>query len=1463
MVRGSAPKTETNVKIRDRLEVRAHPTIVQLQESVDAPWIRESYYVTDDVRAALSKIEAVVARERGAGMFLVGQYGSGKSHFLAYLTQLVRAGALGSGQPDVITVSLLNYPADTRLERIVAEVLGITLVQGDRRQGWSSCMSRHPKGLMLVIDELSEFLRSKPNAWQFNEDIRFLQFMGEWAQTTRFSVLAAMQEAIEHLGGLDEEHFHKIRDRYALRLRLSPAHVRDLIGHSILIKAPDYDADVERLIAQLRSALPNAGVDFGELAAIYPLHPAALALLEEVRDQFSRERGVVEFVSRQLGGDPTHGIEPFLDREWGSLITPDYIVDHFRDVLESQPEFLALSQRLFAWYDKHLHEIFTNPHRRALAERVLRLLVLVHLSPEREALKAQEAASWLLVSVSQIEPERNQLIVAGILERFAIRGRYVRCDGAAYRLDLKDDGARSLERHVSRALATLPKPAIIFEMLAELLDASAVFNPFVLRRDVWQARRFLWHFHERPWSVWLGNEGPASRPPPALCIRLPWGEGAPARRCYTIRPAPIELTPALRELAAMSRVRERPLSPATRQLLEQRMAERLEQLAVKVRDAYGQATVVLPDGKPADGLPLGPAESLDKWLDEHATWALRRLYPAFERVAPTHGPLPDETFRGFMRFAVEQDLCAPHADMAVRVIREAYLVPMGLLKRAGADYKLPDRIEKNELVRQVVALLDHGPTVARLHEHLAGGHHGLVPDQIDILLMWLLVHGELDVVKTDGSESRSMRELFEAFPRPIQYDQVVPAQALTSTQIDALGSICDGLGLRRPQHWTVSAQRRAIAAVDEALQTRVEPLQNLVRSMPDDQAGELREKIGRLLSWCAILSDHDDAPEGTLAALEQFLSAIETPTRLLALLAETGELPQRFERQQREIKRLEHVLRQPGLADRAHRLGPSPGLGAGSKVDAWLERAQASYDAYQQKYRTDHATFWSEGRPTSTLEWTPPAVAQSRHVGLGDALQTLDACGQKVRRLQCTGLSDLTFQSRCACGFDGKQAPIGDAIKQWVALRGRVEQALQRFFGRADIREQVRTWLDCGLERPAETLAYLAGDAPWPVTDHLAAFDEHLSGVAVVRQIDPQGLLEALGERTYTPDDLRAAFERWLSQQDAPRIRLTVSPGTVRASKDDSAGSPPDAPKDDSAGNPPDAPKDDSMTRWCVEQALRFGVPLPRAVPDTGAFAQQVDATSVGEPALARLESLGLAPAIQIRVLELVVNQEIIPGPDTSPLVAAAREIVRPRAPAEPTALADLSASLYAAHPTLVEVAPKRWLDRLDAMACLPCGETRPLIAALDHDSGSGWLLIDCLGLPLLPVTLLILDELLPSWRLTDVDFAEVGEATTTDDFYRRLAGAGVNRAFEKIDAIDRLVHERFVPFCDLVRLASAELVVACRAVKSRLDPARPLLVFADHGFRLGPRGRGWTHGGRSTLERIVPLLRLEPYARR
>ena len=136
--------------------------------------------------------------------------------------------------------------------------LGIAEGQNDRRAVWKKVGHRYPTGLLLIMDELSEYLRSKPDAQSFNEDLRFLQFLGEWAQGYPLWILAALQEQIEHTGEIEYDLFRKIKDRYPIRFLLTPSHVRDLIARRILRKRPSYHSAVESLAQEFKHVYPDA-----------------------------------------------------------------------------------------------------------------------------------------------------------------------------------------------------------------------------------------------------------------------------------------------------------------------------------------------------------------------------------------------------------------------------------------------------------------------------------------------------------------------------------------------------------------------------------------------------------------------------------------------------------------------------------------------------------------------------------------------------------------------------------------------------------------------------------------------------------------------------------------------------------------------------------------------------------------------------------------------------------------------------------------------------------------------------------------------------------------------------------------------------------------------------------------------------------------------------------------------------
>jgi len=173
-------------------------------------------------------------------------------------------------------------------------------------------------------------------------------------------------------------------------------------------------------------------------------------------------------------------------------------------------------------------------------------------------------------------------------------------------------------------------------------------------------------------------------------------------------------------------------------------------------------------------------------------------------------------------------------------------------------------------------------------------------------------------------------------------------------------------------------------------------------------------------------------------------------------------------------------------------------------------------------------------------------------------------------------------------------------------------------------------------------------------------------------------------------------------------------------------------------------------------------------------------------------------------------------------------------------------------------VAAACWLEHLDAVAHTSLTLPASLGEQLKAHRDAQWLLVDCLGLALLPRLTPVLEAALRAWRCTGRGTASVAVPTDTDQAYRSLVEADLRHGFAKIDGIDALVHAADADFGALERRAAGELELALGQQRDRLDAGQALVVFADHGFRLNRDGRGYGHGGDSTLERLVPVWRFE-----
>ncbi len=461
------------MRVKDLVTLPSIKTVIQLRDTLD-PEERSrlvgNFVLTQEVSFGLRVILQHILLGQGCGSFLKGHFGSGKSHFLAYLNLILSdveflksflqrfaeedsSSALSlerlqSSRPAVLPVSLIEYRSSRYLEDIVMASLRDTfpsLSQSDDRQtepeglGTRDLDTRETffervfkllkeegyDGLIILLDELSEFLRSKPALRDFNEDIRYLQFLGEASGHRPLWIVAAVQEYLEETGEIHQELFNKIKDRYSIRIVLTAAHVKSLASKLLIQKRPGASDPLQEFFLKLRESFPHWSVPEEEFCSLYPVHPDCVQLLEDLKPLFSKTRGIVDFIHYQIKGDSDRGISGLLESPYQTLVCPDRIFDHFLDRIKSTIETLPFVETVYAHYVREMESIVQEPQDRAFAFRLLKLLILQEISPTRRPFTVQQLTEMLLDPVTDLDPEVNYQYTSDIVDLLCKRGGFV------------------------------------------------------------------------------------------------------------------------------------------------------------------------------------------------------------------------------------------------------------------------------------------------------------------------------------------------------------------------------------------------------------------------------------------------------------------------------------------------------------------------------------------------------------------------------------------------------------------------------------------------------------------------------------------------------------------------------------------------------------------------------------------------------------------------------------------------------------------------------------------------------------------------------------------------------------------------------------------------------------------------------------------------------------------------------
>lgn len=813
------------LKIKDLISLPEVRTVVQLSDLVDPSLteaLKTGFLFTEDVFTNVTILLDQIISGQGGGIFLEGSYGSGKSHFLTIISLLLSQTAawehflkkekrlieyysqLKDKKFLPVAISLVSHAGHEPLEQILSiylnQALGVESLAfiehplfypaASRRDNFDRLSTALKKlkidGLVILMDELSEFLRSKSDGRSFNEDIRFLQFLGEYSQKNPFWLVASLQERLEEIGAITEESFNKIKDRYKIRLLLSAEHIEELIKNRLIIKKEGAEEQINQLYSSFKKAFTHLAISKDAFFQLYPVHPHTLAFLDELRFLFSQRRGIVDFIHYQIKGDSSRKIAGLMDQPADSLLGPEYIFDHFLVRIRETTTTRMYYQTVFGYFSRELINIFPEAETRSVAQRLLKILLLKAFSPFKKGLAIKELGEMILCQITSLDSGVNYRFLADIMEKLYKDGAYISCEKGKhfledrYKIDLKED-IQGLIRQKSDYIrqGLLPDDERIFDYLANWMDDQTLPLAVLKKKD--DTKRFVkWQFTGREGLVSvrrldeisteefkelfeqyqqteadfflfidkLANKDKETLYQKSLLLRQEIGENLPFIFWLPQYPADDqELKDGLVYYLLMDKYREDFSETGKRiyEYLSSLFHDRKMRLIETFRQAYFQGELLYFNSEGLKKVNEIGILSFDKLLPRLISPCLNHLFPLHKEIAPLSDYFVRDTLLEVINsfFRPGEITFGPGIDKGLEIMIEGYLKPLKTIKQIPHGYRLNVVPATDKIISLFLEQLKGGKvSLTGLYQSFRKGNYGLSKNQFEMLALGMLFSGQ-------------------------------------------------------------------------------------------------------------------------------------------------------------------------------------------------------------------------------------------------------------------------------------------------------------------------------------------------------------------------------------------------------------------------------------------------------------------------------------------------------------------------------------------------------------------------------------------------------------------------------------------------------------------------------------------------------------------------------------------------
>lgn len=287
--------------------------------------------------------------ENTTSLNIIGNYGTGKSHLLTFLSLILSKPELIQHiQDDDLKIAFSNlnkeylvvkYELPATKEKSLASIFFYRVkkqlkdnynieiedidYEKDPRDAKElvediilKIKETYPnKGLIVIFDEYSDFLKQKDAANQ-NYDLQFTRQLAESSINQDFILMLSMQEHIfsDPVYKDKADLINKIEKRF-LKINITSENVEDIIAKRMVKKDSNQRQELSKLFEDLESKFDNIAIEKDRYINLFPVHPYLIEIFSKL--PFYENRSILKFISQQT--------KKIMDEEFPSFITYDLI----------------------------------------------------------------------------------------------------------------------------------------------------------------------------------------------------------------------------------------------------------------------------------------------------------------------------------------------------------------------------------------------------------------------------------------------------------------------------------------------------------------------------------------------------------------------------------------------------------------------------------------------------------------------------------------------------------------------------------------------------------------------------------------------------------------------------------------------------------------------------------------------------------------------------------------------------------------------------------------------------------------------------------------------------------------------------------------------------------------------------------------------------------------------------------